>query len=165
MSEKVLILTTGGTIDKVYFDAKSAYAVGEPQIAEVLRQAHINENFRMHSLMRKDSLEMEESDRIEIRDAIEASSERRVLVTHGTDTMTETATCLQSIEGRTIVLTGALIPARFRENDALFNIGFAWAAMQILPAGVYIAMNGCLFRPGEVRKDHTLNRFVRIADS
>jgi L-asparaginase len=165
MSEAVLIVTTGGTIDKVYFDAKSAYAVGEPQIAEVLRQAHINENFRMHSLMRKDSLEMEESDRIAIRDTIEASSERRVLVTHGTDTMTETATCLQSIEGRTIVLTGALIPARFRENDALFNIGFAWAAMQILPTGVYIAMNGCLFRPGEVRKDHALNRFVRIADS
>lgn len=157
-----LILTTGGTIDKVYFDAKSAYAVGEPQIADVLHQAHVKRGFVVKPLMRKDSLEMEASDREAIRKVIEDADQTRILVTHGTDTMTETAAFLEGIEGRTIVLTGALLPARFRDNDAIFNIGFAWAAVQVLPSGVYIAMNGSLFRPGEVRKDREQNCFVRI---
>lgn len=162
MSEPCLILTTGGTIDKVYFDAKSTYAVGEPQIADVLRQAHVTESFTVQSLMRKDSLELDEGDRRQIRAAIEASSARRILVTHGTDTMTETAALLEPLTDRTIVLTGALLPARFRDNDAIFNIGFAWAAVQMLPPGIYIAMHGAVFRPGEVRKDRELNRFVAI---
>lgn len=162
MNEPCLILTTGGTIDKVYFDAKSTYAVGEPQIADVLRQAHVAQPFTVASLMRKDSLEMNESDRRQIRAAIEGSNARRILVTHGTDTMTETAAYLAGLTDRTIVLTGALLPARFRDNDAIFNIGFAWAAVQILPSGVYIAMNGGLFRPGEVRKDRERNCFVAM---
>ncbi|MEY3000742.1 MAG: hypothetical protein RL648_956 [Verrucomicrobiota bacterium] len=162
MNEPCLILTTGGTIDKVYFDAKSTYSVGEPQIADVLRQAHVAETFTVQSLMRKDSLELDDADRLQIRRAIEAAPQRRVLVTHGTDTMTQTAQFLGDLEDRTILLTGALLPARFRDNDAIFNIGFAWAAVRILPPGVYIAMNGGLFRPGEVRKDRELNRFVPV---
>ena len=162
MDEACLIITTGGTIDKVYFDANSDYAVGEPQIGEVLRQAHVDLPRRVEALMRKDSLDMTDGDRQLIRHAVEAADERMVLVTHGTDTMTVTAEALQGIPGKVIVLTGALLPARFRDNDAVFNIGFALAAVQALPPGVYIAMNGRLHNPERVRKDRQLNRFVAV---
>jgi L-asparaginase len=112
--------------------------------------------------MRKDSLELTTGDRQQIRQAIEASAVDRVLVTHGTDTMTDTGIFLAGIPDKTIVLTGALTPARFRENDAIFNIGFALAAVQVLPPGVYIAMNGRLYDPHRVRKDRDRNRFVEI---
>lgn len=164
MQEECLIITTGGTIDKVYFDAKSSYAVGEPQIEEVLRQAHVSLPRQVVSLMRKDSLELTDEDRQLIRRAIEETDNRRILVTHGTDTMTDTGRALRDLPGKTIVLTGALLPARFRENDAIFNIGFALAAVQILPPGVYIAMNGRIHDPCRVRKDREHNRFVEIAD-
>ncbi len=162
MGEACWIITTGGTIDKVYFDAKSTYAVGEPQIGEVLRQAHVDLDFRIVPLMRKDSLELTDADRARIRAAVAEAPARRVLVTHGTDTMTATAACLAGIPGKTIVLTGALLPALYRENDAIFNIGFALAAVQLLPPGVYIAMNGRVFDPARVRKDREHNRFVEI---
>lgn len=162
MDEACLIVTTGGTIDKVYFDEKSTYAVGEPQIGEVLRQAHVDLPHRLLPLMRKDSLELTREDRQLLRQAIEAAGNRMVLVTHGTDTMTETGVFLLGIPGKTIVLTGALMPARFRENDAIFNIGFALGAVQALPEGVYIAMNGRLYDPRRVRKNRVLNRFVEV---
>lgn len=164
MKDACLILTTGGTIDKVYFDAKSSYAVGDPQIGEVLRQAHVDLPHQILPLMRKDSLEMTEADRQLIREAIEEADCGRVLVTHGTDTMTDTGVFLSGIPGKTIVLTGALLPARFRDNDAVFNIGFALAAAQVLPSGVYIAMNGRLYDPHRVRKDREQNRFVEVAE-
>lgn len=162
MQEECLIVTTGGTIDKVYFDAKSSYAVGDPQIAEVLRHAHVSLPYRVMPLMRKDSLELTDADRRLIRQAIEAADNRMVLVTHGTDTMTDTGIFLSGIEGKTIVLTGALLPARFRDNDAIFNIGLALGAVQALPPGVYIAMNGQVHNPFKVRKNRELNRFVEI---
>lgn len=162
MQAEILILTTGGTIDKVYFDAKSHYAVGDPQIAEVLRQAHVDLAFEVVPLMRKDSLELTVEDRQAMLTAMEAHPHRRVLVTHGTDTMAETGCFLQPSEGRTIVLTGALLPARFKDNDALFNIGFAFAAVQVLPAGVYLCMNGQVYDPRKVRKDREQNRFVAL---
>ncbi|MGA1205086.1 MAG: asparaginase domain-containing protein [Opitutales bacterium] len=162
MNEECLILTTGGTIDKVYFDAKSSYAVGDSEIDELLMHGHVTLPYRIVELMRKDSLEMTDSDRSAIRSAVEQEPNRMVLVTHGTDTMTETAMALGGIPGRSIVLTGALLPARFRDNDAIFNIGFALAAVQTLPAGVYVAMNGRVFNPDRVRKDRQRNRFVDI---
>ena len=142
MDEECLILTTGGTIDKVYFDAKSSYAVGESEIDELLMHGHVDFPYRIVSLMRKDSLDMDAADRAVIRQAVMEAPNRYVLVTHGTDTMTETGQALQGIPGKTIVLTGALLPARFRDNDAIFNIGFALAAVQLLPEGVYVAMQG-----------------------
>lgn len=165
MQEECLIITTGGTIDKVYFDAKSEYEVGDPQIGEVLRLAHVALPHRVRPLMRKDSLEMTPEDRAAIREVIEKADERMILVTHGTDTMTETGKALAAIPGKTIVLTGALLPARFRDNDAIFNIGFALAAVQALPEGVYIAMNGRIHDPGRVRKDRQQNCFVEIDES
>lgn len=158
------IFTTGGTIDKVYFDELSEFQVGDPQIGEVLRQAHVSVPFSVTSLFRKDSLELTEADRAALRRAIEAEESRHILVTHGTDTMTVTGLALRDISGKTIVLTGALAPARFRENDAIFNIGFACAAAQTLPPGVYIAMHGTIYDPARVRKVRAENRFVPIGE-
>src|SRR5579859_3771552 len=139
--QKLRIFTTGGTIDKIYFDAKSEYEVGEPQIGEILREMGVGFPFEITSLMRKDSLDMSDADRDAIRAAVAGDPATRVLITHGTDTMTETAKTLQGIPDKTVVLTGALNPARFRGSDAIFNIGGAVAAAQTLSAGIYIFMN------------------------
>lgn len=158
--ETVLVLTTGGTFDKIYFDAKSTFEVGSSMVGELLAQAQVTLPFELVELMRKDSLELTDADRDRIREAVVTSSHRPVVITHGTDTMTDTAAALEGIDGRTIVLTGALAPARFAETDAVFNLGMAFAAAQALPAGVYIAMNGTLFDAAKVRKDRDQNRFV-----
>lgn len=157
--ESMRIFTTGGTIDKIYFDAKSEYEVGEPQIGDILRETGVGFPFQITALMRKDSLDMSDADRDSIRDAVAACTERHVLITHGTDTMTETAAALQSITGKTIVLTGALNPARFRGSDAIFNIGGAVIAAQSMPPGIYIVMNGRVFDALKVRKNRDKNRF------
>lgn len=153
------IFTTGGTIDKVYFDAKSTFEVGEPQIEEVLREANLSIDYRLTSLMRKDSLDLTDADRSMIRAAVEKTPSQQIVITHGTDTMINTAKNLHDISGKTIVLTGAMQPARFRFTDAVFNIASAMMAAQILPAGVYIAMNGRIFDPLTTRKNVALNRF------
>ncbi|MEN8730227.1 MAG: asparaginase domain-containing protein [Desulfuromonadales bacterium] len=153
------IFTTGGTIDKVYFDAKSTFEVGDPQIEEVLREANLAIDYRVTPLLRKDSLELTDADRSMIRAAVEQTLSQRIVITHGTDTMITTAKNLADIPGKTIVLTGAMQPARFRFTDAVFNIASAMMAAQTLPAGVYIAMNGRIFNPLTARKNVVLNRF------
>ena len=157
--DNLLIVTTGGTIDKVYFDDKSDYQVGEPQIGHILEELGVAFRFRVIPLIRKDSLHIGAADRELLRATIAAQDENHVLITHGTDTMVETAKVLATIPGKTIVLTGALNPARFRGSDAEFNIGTAVGAVQSLPAGVYIAMNGCIWDPAKVRKNVDANRF------
>ena len=156
------IFTTGGTIDNVYFDAKSKFEVGETQILEVLREANLSIAYQVTPLMRKDSLELTDQDRALVRKAVEASTATRIVITHGTDTMTETARALTGVTGKTIVLTGAMQPARFRFTDAVFNIASAMMAAQTLTAGVYIAMNGQVFDPETTRKNVELNRFEAI---
>ena len=156
---KLTIFTTGGTIDKVYFDAASEFEVGESQIGHILREAMVTLDFEVRSLMQKDSLDMTDADRGVIRHAVEECATRHVLITHGTDTMAQTATALAGIAGKVIVLTGALSPARFRSTDAVFNIGMAVAAVQSVPEGVYLAMNGQVFAAGHVRKNRERNRF------
>jgi L-asparaginase len=160
--DKLRIFTTGGTIDKIYFDAKSEYEVGEPQIGEILREMGVGFPFEITSLMRKDSLDMTLADRELIRDAVSKDAARRILITHGTDTMTDTAAALQGVSGKTVVLTGALNPARFRGSDAIFNIGGAVAAAQSLPPGIYIFMNGRIFDALKVRKNRDKNRFEEV---
>ncbi|MBE0500862.1 MAG: asparaginase [Desulfuromonadales bacterium] len=156
------ILTTGGTIDKVYFDAKSSFQVGEPQILEVLREANLTIDCRIRPLLQKDSLEMTPEDRAEIRRAVAESESAQIVITHGTDTMIETGRALLGIAGKTIVLTGAMQPARFRSSDALYNIASALTAVQLLPEGVYIVMNGRLFDPLKARKNVKENRFETV---
>ena len=102
---------------------------------------------------------MTDADRQMLFERIESDENQRIVVTHGTDTMIETAKKLQGIENKTVVLTGAMQPAKFKSSDAEFNVGFAVAAVQILPAGVYIAMNGRIFDPEKVRKHRELNQF------
>lgn len=164
MIEKLQIITTGGTIDKIYFDDKSDYQIGEPQIAETLRSFNVGFEFRVHALMRKDSLHITGEDRELIRQTVLASDARHVIITHGTDTMPETAMALKDIPGKVIVLTGALHPARFRDSDAVFNIGCAVGAVQSLPEGTWIAMNGKIWRPGEVHKNRAANRFEKLGN-
>lgn len=159
--EPILVVTTGGTIDKVYFDARSNYEVGESVVGDLLRQARVRVPFEMLALLRKDSLEITPEERTMIRERIAGRPERRVVVTHGTDTMVETARALEGLTGRTVVLTGSLAPARFAQTDAVFNVGMAVAAVQILAPGVYIVMNGQVFAAGRVRKDREQNVFVR----
>ena len=165
MTKSIVIFTTGGTIDKVYFDAKSEFEVGDSVVGRLLAEAHVRQDFEIVPLMRKDSLELDDADRAAIREAVEARVETRIVITHGTDTMTETAAVLAEIDGRTIVLTGALAPARFAESDAVFNVGMAFGAVQSLPAGVYICMNGQVFEASEVVKDRARNAFVLRSES
>ncbi|MGE0774678.1 MAG: asparaginase domain-containing protein [Sphingomonadaceae bacterium] len=160
---KILILATGGTIDKIYFDALSEYQVGSTQIARLLEVGRVAAPFEIVELMRKDSLELTDADRAEIAAAVEQADVDRIIVTHGTDTMTATADALADVAGKTIVLVGALAPARFAESDAPFNLGMAFAAAQVAPPGVYITMNGSVFRAGEVEKDRARGLFVPTA--
>ncbi|BBD79587.1 asparaginase domain-containing protein [Aerosticca soli] len=157
--QHLTIVTTGGTIDKIYFDAKSNYEIGEPQIGEILSQLNVAFSFDVIPILRKDSLDLTAEDRALIRATIEAQPHKHVLVTHGTDTMVETARELAAIRGKVIVLTGALNPARFQGSDAVFNIGGAVIAVQTLPQGVYIVMNGRVWDPARVRKNREANRF------
>lgn len=159
---KLHIITTGGTIDKIYFDRLSEFQVGEPQIAEVLRQANVAFTWEIEPLLRKDSLELTDEDRQLVRARVEAAPHARVLVTHGTDTMCETGRVLLGIPGKTVVLTGSLHPAMFKASDAVFNIGFALACVQTLPPGVYVAMNGRIFDPARTRKNRAANSFEEI---
>jgi L-asparaginase len=156
----ILVLTTGGTLDKIYFDAKSRFEVGSSIVGQLLEQAEARVPFEIVELMRKDSLDLTDEDREVIRRTVVESRHDHILVTHGTDTMTDTAHALAGINGKTIVLTGALAPARFAESDAMFNLGMAVAAVQVLGRGVYIAMNGRIFEGTHVRKDRSLNAFI-----
>ena len=160
--DEILIVTTGGTIDKVYFDAKSDYEVGESVLDELLKHARVSQPFWISSLMRKDSLEINDQDRVLISNTVKLATQNHIVITHGTDTMTETAACLSGIPGKTIVLTGSLAPARFAQSDATFNVGMAFAAVQALPEGVYIVMNGKVFTADAVRKDRSINEFVTL---
>jgi L-asparaginase len=159
--DPILIVTTGGTIDKVYFDASSEFEVGESVIQTLLAQAQVRGPHEVISLLRKDSLDMTADDRALIRQTIADRDETRVIVTHGTDTMTESARVLQNLPDKTIVLTGSLAPARFAQSDAVFNVGMAFGAVQSLSQGVYIVMNGQVFDADAVTKDLTRNQFVR----
>ncbi|HAB18070.1 MAG TPA: asparaginase domain-containing protein [Verrucomicrobiota bacterium] len=155
----IAFITTGGTIDKIYFDATSEYEVGPPQVAEILREGNVTFEFQVEPVLAKDSLELTEADRTLIRRRITECPHARIVVTHGTDTMVETAAALEGVPGKTIVLTGSMQPARFRNTDAAFNVGVAIGAVQSLPAGVYLAMNGRIFDPKHVRKNREAHRF------
>ena len=153
------IFCTGGTFDKIYFDALSDYQIGEPQIEWIMTQANVDFDYAIESILKKDSLEISEQDRAEIVTAVTADDCERIIITHGTDTMPDTATALQGITDKTIVLVGAMQPARFRDSDALFNSGFAVAAARLLPHGVYVAMNGQIFNADQVQKNREAGLF------
>ena len=156
---KVAILTTGGTFDKVYFDANSEYSIGDPCITWILDEGNVNSDYRIQSILKKDSLDITSKERQIIKNSVEECAEERIIIIHGTDTMVETAKSLEDIKDKTIVLTGAMQPARFKKTDAIFNSGFALAAAQILEYGVYITMNGMVFHSDNVKKNIDLGKF------
>ena len=162
MEREILILTTGGTIDKVYFDSKNIYRVGKPQITNILTKVNVLAPYTVETLMQKDSLELTDEDRSRICSRVESAEQSRIVITHGTDTMVRTAQNLGTVDSKTVVFVGSLMPALFRSTDAEFNIGFAMAAAQSLDFGVYMAMNGQIFDPWHVRKNVAENRFELV---
>ena len=158
----IRFVTTGGTIDKVYFDALSQFEVGDSVVQHILTDGLVAFDYEVVPLLHKDSLDMTDADRQILHKFIAEDDARHFVVTHGTDSMAKTAAMLADLSDRTIVLTGALTPARFKATDAVFNVGMAVAAVQVAPPGVYIAMNGQVFHAGEVRKNRAENRFEKL---
>ncbi len=155
----IKILATGGTFDKIYFDAKSEFHIGEPMATSILEEANVTFEYEVESILKKDSLDIDDQDRELIRHKVCAQQHDKIIITHGTDSMVETANCLQGIPDKTIVITGAMQPARMRFSDSAYNIGVATTAAQLLPPGVYLAMNGQIFDPRSTRKNVALSRF------
>ena len=155
----IVILTTGRTFDKIYFDANSEYSIGEPCISSILDEGNVMSDYRVQSILKKDSLDITHSEREIIKKSVIECEEERIIITHGTDTMVETAKFLEDVKEKTIVLTGAMQPARFKKTDAIFNSGFAYAAALSLENGVYIAMSGQIFNSNNVRKNIDLGKF------
>jgi L-asparaginase len=159
---KIAFIQTGGTIDKDYPNATGGYAfeIGEPAVKRILKRANPNFDFEIVSILRKDSLDITEEDRMKIRDACEKIASDKIVVTHGTDTMIETAEKLSSIKGKVIVLTGAMKPEKFVDSDASFNLGTAVGAVNVLQQGVYIAMNGRIYAGNRVKRNSRTGQFV-----
>jgi len=158
----IKVFSMGGTIDKVYFDDLSEYEVGDPQAGVIFAEAKVAFEFAVEEVLRKDSLHLDDADRLLLRSRVAADPAQLILVTHGTDSMVATGQALLGLGNKVIVLTGALSPARFKGSDAPFNLGCAVGALQVLPAGVYIAMNGRVFDVEHVRKNRTAGRFEDV---
>ena len=156
----IAILVTGGTFDKEYNEIDGKLYFKEPHILEVLEKGRCRLSTRIQVVMMKDSLQMTESDRRQILEACKSCVESRIVITHGTDTMENTARFLAAeVLDKTIVLTGAMIPYTFGSSDGLFNLASALSFAQVLPPGVFIAMNGGIFKSHDVYKDKELGIF------
>jgi len=159
----VRIFVTGGTFDKEYDELTGQLYFQDSHLPEMLRLGRANLKLEIRTLMMIDSLEMTDADREIIVEQCQSAPESWIVITHGTDTMVETARALAaSIRDKTIVLTGAMVPYKFGSSDGLFNLGSALAFVQALPAGVYIAMNGRYFAAGRVRKNRQTGMFEEI---
>ena len=156
---KIKILATGGTFDKIYYDAKSEFHIGEPMATPILEEANVTFDFEVESILKKDSLDLNDADRETIRLKVQQDPCDRIVITHGTDTMIKTAMCLLEIENKTIVITGAMQPARMRFSDSAYNIGVATTAVQLLEPGVYVAMHGQILDPRSTMKNVEKSRF------
>jgi len=162
---RIRILLTGGTIDKLYSVEEGELSFEESHVEEMLDRANVTADIVVEELMLKDSLDISENEREQILQACEACDEECVLITHGTDTMVETAELLgEAGIDKTIVLVGAMIPYTMRDSDAFFNLGFALSAVQLAPGGVYVAMNGELFDWDNVSKNYDEGRFECIGE-
>ena len=157
----IKVFAAGGTIDKDYASKAGVYnfEISEPAISDILGNANPNANYEIESLLKKDSLDMTDEDRQIIYDACKSESCSKIIITHGTDTMVETARKLSSIKGKVIIIVGASKPAKFLNSDAPFNIGAAFGAVSILNEGVYIAMNGRIYHWDNAIKNNENGRF------
>ncbi len=161
--EPIRIFITGGTIDKEYNPVTGELTFGKSHLTNMLNQVRCRAKVIIEEIMLKDSLQMRSEDREEILEKCVACPENRIIITHGTDTMVETAGVLgKNLKGKTAVLVGALIPYAFGASDALFNLGCAFSAVQTLSEGVYITMNGKIFQWDHVRKNRESGEFGEI---
>jgi L-asparaginase len=159
----IRVLVTGGTFDKEYDELTGRLFFKETHLREMLRLGRCRVPVTVETVMMVDSLEMTDADRARIAEICKRAPEERIVLTHGTDTMVETAAALASEQtAKTIVLTGAMVPWAFGSSDGLFNLGSAISFVQTLPAGVYIAMNGRCFDWDDVRKDRTTGAFETV---
>jgi L-asparaginase len=158
----IRIFVTGGTFDKTYDEIRGRLTFADSHLPEMLRLGRSRVEVTLRTLMMIDSLDMTEADREMIVRNCEQCEDSRIVITHGTDTMVETAAALSRIEGKTIVLTGAMIPYAFGSSDGLFNLGSALSFVQTLPPGVYIAMNGQHFAWNRVRKNRETGAFESV---
>jgi L-asparaginase len=154
---KIVFIQTGGTIDKDYPRTVRGYAfeITEPAVKRILERVNPNFEYEIITVTRKDSLDLTEEDREKIYEVCKKVDCKRIIITHGTDTMIETAKKLSTIKGKVIILTGAFKPERFKDSDADFNVGVAVGAVNVLEEGVYIAMNGRVYRWDEVRRNES----------
>lgn len=159
---QIKIFTTGGTIDKTYFDQNSDYQIGEPQAGKILAKSNVVFDYTVQTLFKKDSLDIDDADRQLVRDRVAADSATHIIISHGTDSMVETAKVLEGIAGKTIVFTGSMSPAAFSDSDAVFNMGCAVMAVQLLSAGVYIVINGKVFEPKHAKKNVAMKRYELV---
>ena len=162
----IRILVTGGTFDKEYDELTGQLFFKQSHIGEMLRLGRSRVDVSVATVMMIDSLDMTDADRAAIVNACTRSAEEQIVITHGTDTMTQTAAALAPVvSGKTIVLTGAMVPYAFGSSDGLFNLGSALSFVQVLPPGVYIAMNGKCFPWDRVRKNRELGEFEEVPRS
>ncbi len=160
----IRLLVTGGTFDKVYDERTGQLFFRDSHIAEMLRLGRCRLDIQVRTVMMVDSLEMTAADRQMILDQCRQSPEEQIVITHGTDTIAETARVLgEALQGKTVVLTGAMIPFAFGSSDGLFNLGSALSFAQVLPHGVYVAMNGRCFPWDNVRKNRDAGFFEPLA--
>ena len=157
------LLVTGGTFDKEYDEIGGTLFFKDTHVAEMLRLGRCRVAVAIETVMLLDSLQMTDADRAAIAARCQACDETRIVITHGTDTMVETAALLaRTVTGKTVVLTGAMVPYAFGSSDGLFNLGSAISFAQVLPAGVWVAMNGSCFAWDDVRKDRTAGVFEKL---
>ena len=161
--DRIRIFVTGGTFDKEYNELTGELFFQATHVNDMLRLGRCRLPVEVETLMMIDSLQMTDGDRQKILERCAAAAEKRIVITHGTDTVAETAAVLgRKITGKTIVLTGAMVPYKFGSSDGMFNLGTALAFAQTLPAGVYVAMNGQYFPWNSVRKNRKLGVFERV---
>jgi L-asparaginase len=159
----IRVFVTGGTFDKKYDELRATLDFQDTHVPEMLRLGRCELDVSIRTLMMVDSLDMSESDRESIVDNCRRADETQIVVTHGTDTMVETARAIaDKVKDKTIVLTGAMVPYAFGSSDGLFNLGSALSFVQVLPPGVYIAMNGRYFSWDNVRKNRDVGAFETL---
>jgi L-asparaginase len=161
----IRILITGGTFDKQYDEIHARLVFRESRVGEMLRLGRCHVDVHLRTIMMIDSLDMSDADREAIVQNCRQCEETKILITHGTDTMVETARALATasgVDGKTVVLTGAMIPYAFGSSDGMFNLGSALSFVQVLPPGVYVAMNGRCFKWNEVRKNRESGIFEAV---
>ena len=159
---KILFIQTGGTIDKDYPKTKNGWAfeINEPAVKRILEKVNCSFNNSVLSLIKKDSLEINDEDRSLILSKCKEAKENKIIITHGTDTMNITANYLKEIKNKTIIITGAMRPERFSNSDASINIGVAIGAVQSLSKGIYIAMNGLVIPHHKMERNKETGQFI-----